>query len=47
MQLPDLVASMFVYLKRNMSNCTENDPTTDQMLHGQKKSDLNSADDMS
>ena len=46
MQLPDLVASMFVYLKRNMSNYPENDLTADQEPHGQKKANLNSTDDM-
>ena len=48
MQLPDLVASMFVYLKRNMSIYPENDLTTDRELHGQrqKKANPNSTDDM-
>ena len=48
MQLPDLVASMFVYIKRNMSIYPENDLTTDRELHGQrqKKANPNSTDDM-
>ena len=45
MQLPDLVASMLVYLKRKMSGHPENDITTNRELHDQmirKNNDSNS-----
>ena len=46
MQLPDLMASMLIYLKRKMCVHPENGITTNRELHDQKNTDSNSKDDV-